>query len=297
MFLTLEILDKYDIDDSTRAWFASTFPNGERLVNVLQHKTITIEILHSIIEHLTTTPQEKEIYYTKLKIDCADRETIYHCNDITNSRWVTRSSNVVNSEYIFNSNDVDTCNDILSSNNIQDSHKIFHSEFVYNSQDVIDSANINDSHNIVNCNYVVNSHSIINSSNVTGSAYISGFVVGRNKHIKNSRFIEECENIKHCLFCSKIADAEYMIFNKQADVEDYTMIVKQLDRLLKDWKMELVKDDVWPSQTIPLDSPVIQRNVIKQYASLPESFWRWVKTLPNYDPMVLYSITYNKDLL
>lgn len=297
MFLTLEILERYNACKQGKDWFNHFFPNGGELIDVISHRFITPEILHWGFTNLTTTPQEKEIYYTKLKIDCADRETIYHCNDITNSRWVTRSSNVVNSEYIFNSNDVDTCNDILSSSNIQDSHEIFHSEFVYNSQDVIDSANINDSHNIVNCNYVVNSHSIINSSNVTGSAYVSGFVVGRNKHIKNSRFIEECENIKHCLFCSKIAGAEYMIFNKQADVEDYTMIVKQLDRLLKDWKMELVKDDIWPSQTIPLDSPVIQRNVIKQYASLPESFWRWVKTLPNYDPMVLYSITYNKDLL
>ena len=297
MFLTLEILDKYDIDEMTRDWFANAFPNGANLIEAIQHKTVMPEILHSLFTHLTTTPQEKEVYYNKLKIDCADRETIYHCDDITNSRWVTRSSHVINSDYVFNSNDVDTCDNVLSSNNIQDSHSIFHSEFVYNSQDVIDSANINDSHNIVNCNYVVNSHSIINSSNVTGSAYVGGFVVGRNKHIKNSRFIEECEDIKHCLFCNKIAGAEYMIFNKQADADDYTMIVKQLDRLLKDWEMELVKDSIWPSQTIPLDSPIIQRNVIKQYASLPESFWRWVKTLPNYDPMVLYSITYNEDLL
>jgi hypothetical protein len=63
------------------------------------------------------------------------------------------------------------------------------------------------------------------------------------------------------------------------------------------WDAELVKDNEWPECTIPLDMPTIQRNVLKQYEALPESFWRWVKTLPGYDPGILYHLTYNRDLL
>ena len=297
MFLTLEILERYNACKVGKDWFTHFFPNGGELMDVINHRFVDPEILHWGFTNLTTTAAEKEAYYAKLKIDCVDCSTIYHCNDITNSKWVTRSSNVSLSEYIFGSQDVDACDNVLSSNNVQDSHQVFNSEFVYNSQAILGSKNINDSSNIVNSDYVVRSHSVYNSANVTGSAFVTGFAFGRSKHIKNSRFVEECSNIKNCLFCRGISDAEYMMFNKPVDPEDYDMIIKQLDRLLKDWEMELVKDRVWPSQTIPLDTPVIQRNVIKQYSGLPESFWRWVKTLPNYDPMVLYSITYNKNLL
>jgi hypothetical protein len=137
----------------------------------------------------------------------------------------------------------------------------------------------------------------MNASAVTNSAFVDAWFAGGTRQIKDCRFIMECTNLKHSLFCHKISDGEYMIFNKQVDAADYELIVKQLDKILTNHEAELVVEGEWPHHTIPLDAPKIQRNIIKQYGNLPSTFWRWVKTLPGYDPSVLYAITYNKELI
>ena len=38
-------------------------------------------------------------------------------------------------------------------------------------------------------------------------------------------------------------------------------------------------------------------NFSKFFEDLPNDFWQWVKTLPNYDPEILYSMTFNPTLL
>lgn len=297
MFLTLEILDKYNACDKGKEWFAHFFPNGGELKEVLSHRFITPEILHWGYTHLTTTAEEKEIYWKKLNIECDNVSTIYHSDNIKHSEWVSHSSNITDSTHIYSSNNVATSHNILSSKDVSNSHQIFGSEFVYSSKQIIHSKNITSSHNIVSADYVVNSHSIMNSAAVTNSAFVDGWLPGRTKQIKDCRFIMECVNLKHSLFCYKISDGEYMIFNNQMEKEDYELIVKQLDVMLKDYKAELVKHNHWPANTIPLHSPAIQVNKMKQYSKLPSSFWRWVKTLPGYDPSVLYAITYNKELI
>jgi hypothetical protein len=62
--------------------------------------------------------------------------------------------------------------------------------------------------------------------------------------------------------------------------------------ILEDFSPEFVRNNYWPEGTIPLDHPIIQRNIAQQFATLPDKFWRWVKTLPGYDPDILYSLTY-----
>jgi hypothetical protein len=80
------------------------------------------------------------------------------------------------------------------------------------------------------------------------------------------------------------------------EADEFEMIMGQMKSILAGWQMTLVKDE-WPEHTIPLDTPNIQRVTTIQFSNLPESFWRWVKTLPNYDPAILYMITFNKNLL
>ena len=67
--------------------------------------------------------------------------------------------------------------------------------------------------------------------------------------------------------------------------------------MLAGWEPTFTRGNYWPSAMIPLDAPTTQRNMMKQYETLPDKFYRWVKTLPGYDPMVLYSLTYNPNLL
>jgi hypothetical protein len=297
MFLTLETLEQYNACEKGKEWFAHFFPNGGELKEVLSHRFITPEILHWGYTHLTTSSEEKEIYWKKLNIECDNIFTIYHSDNIKNSEWISHSSNVTDSAYVYSSNDIATSNNILASKDISDSQQIFGSEFVYSSKQIVHCKNVTSSYNIVSSDYIVNSHSIMNSAAVTNSAFVDAWLAGSTRQIKDCRFIMECTNLKHSLFCHKISDGEYMIFNKQVDAADHELIVKQLDKILAGYEAEFVVGGEWPSSTIPLDVPKIQRNIIKRYSNLPSSFWRWVKTLPGYDPAVLYAITYSKELI
>lgn len=297
MFLTLDILEQYGACEAGKKWFASHYPEGTELINLINHESVSTEILHWGYANLTTTEEEKKAYWKRLNIDCENLHTIYKSDNIRNSEWVTRSSKVVDSEHVYSSKEITSSTSILSSEEVSNSHQVYDSEFIDSSKRVLCSKNVTNSYNIVNSDYVVNSHSIMNAAAVTDSAFVDGWLAGGSKQIKNCRFIMECSNLRHSLFCNKISDGEYMIFNKQVDAADYELIVKQLDKRLEGFESELVKEGEWPKSTIPLDAPHVQRNIIKQYANLPASFWRWVKTLPGYDPAVLYAITYNKELI
>ena len=295
MYLTVEILKKNGACGKGLKWFERTFPNGAELVDVMSHKYVTPHFLHWGYESLYSevSEEEKQFYWNKLKINCEDKTRIFESVDIKNSNWVSESFQIVNSEYVFNSSEIASSQNILGCKNIQNSSHIFESEFIYDSKKIFLCKNVTNSHNITSSNYVINSHSINNATSVTGSTFVTSISKNKNSQIKNSHFISDCQNIKYCLFCREISDAEFMIFNKKIDQLDYENILKQLDNILKDWEMELVVNNQWPENTIPITPPIIQRNIIKQYANLPDTFWRWIKTLPYYDPQVIYSITYN----
>ena len=297
MYITIDLLEKYNACDNGKQWFKRFFPNGGELMEVITHKFVTPEILHWGYTYLPTTPEEQKIYWEKLHIECENIHAIYESDNIYNSNWVSRSSHVKNSNYIFSSNNIENSENVFSGKDVKDSNKIFNSEFVYSSKKVLQSKNINDSSNIINSDYVVNSNSVINSIAVKNSSYVVGMTSGGSKQIKNSFFIVSCTNLNHCLFCHNIHEKECFIFNKQFDKTDYELITNQIKDILNDYEMELVKNNKWGANTIPLDSPTTQRNFTKQFAGLPDKFWRWVKTLPGYDPTILYAITYNKDLL
>lgn len=297
MFLTSEILKRYEACESGIKWFDRHFPSGAELIDVINHTTATPEILHWGFIHLTTSAEEKEAYWQKLNIQCEKKYSVYRSNDVSNSEWISRSSKVKESSYVFSSNDVAFSHNVLSSNLVDHSFKIYNSSFVYSSQRVVQSQNVTNSRNIIHSDYVINSHSVRNAAAVANSAFVDGWLPGDTKQIKNSRFIMSCTNLKNCLFCHKAENGEYLLFNTPIDKEDYEVIVQQLDNLLDGYEAEMVKGNEWPGDTIPIDEPRIQHDISKQYEKLPSTFWRWVKTLPNYDPAVLYAITYNKELI
>lgn len=296
MFLTMEILEQYKACDNGKKWFARYFPEGGELIDVINHKYANAEFLHWGYEHLTTSEEEKAAYYKKLGIDCENLQSVYRSDNVKNCSWVSRSSRVKDSDYVFSSKGVENSHIVSSSEEVDGSRQIFSSEFITNSEQIYHSKNVTESHNIINSDYVVSSTSVLNSMVVTNSHCISGFAGGTSKQVKDSYFLESCANVHHCMFCTGISNTEYQLFNQPIDPAQFALIEQQLRKYAGGWLMNLV-DGEWPRETIPLDAPRIQRNVIKQYSGLPETFWRWVKTLPGYDPMVLYRITYQPRLL
>lgn len=295
MFLTYEMLEKLDACVQGKKWFKRYFPEGAELIDIINHKYTTYGALHWGFNHLVTSLEEQQAYWEKVKVDTPTIWTIYESDNITDSSYVSRSSHVYNSEYVFSSKEVTDCNSILSSDHVERSRQIMNSEFCYDSNKVFQGRNINNSHNIINSDYVVNSNCVINSSLVVDSFCIGDWL-GRTSQITASWFVTNCKNMDHCLFCSQEENGKYLLFNKPIAPEQFELIKKQLASILRDWEPTYTAEE-WPSEIIPMESPRLQRNPIKQYEHLPEAFWRWVTTLPNYDPTILYSITFNPQLL
>lgn len=296
MYITLDTLIKYNACEEGVQWFKRTFPNGAELTEIIKHKYTTPAFLHWGYATLPTSEEEKRAYYEKIKVDCNEYNyTIYESDNITFCSYVVNSSNVSDSNHIFDSEDISGCDNVSGSNNVEYSGQIFNSEFVYTSRRALNSRNITNGVNIVNSDYVVNSHDIYNAATVKNSAYILDIKQGNTKRITGSQFIGSCQDLENCLFCYGINNKKYHIFNKEISPDEFDLIVKQMKSILKDWEMTLVV--AWPEATVPLDEPQIERNIIKQFATLPDKFWRWVSTLPGYDPMILYQITYQPNLI
>lgn len=294
MFVTLEILKQRNACPAGIKWFERHFPEGGELVDIMQHPKIDLATLYWGYAHLAGTEEEKQMYFKRLNIDCGSfNETIYQSNNIQDSQYITNSQSVNNSKFVFYGDEVENSSNILQSKNIEDSECIYGSEFVFKSRNIFQSKNVTNGLCIVNSDYVFNSDHIINAAAVKYSAYVGDLVADSTKRIDHSYFITRGVDLDHCLFCSNLQDKKYHLFNKEITPEEYDIFVKQISSVLRGWEPELVVDNEWPKETVPLDNPRVQRNIIKQYNNLPDKFWRWVKTLPGYDPAIMYAITFN----
>jgi hypothetical protein len=297
MFLTKEILEKYNACGMGLKWFQRHYPNGGELIDVIQNPKIDRHTLHWGYANLPTTDEEKKVYRRLLNIDQNEQvETIYHSDNVVNSMFITRSSGVEDSTFVFHSEEVLNSNSITGCKNIQRSNAVYDSEFVYDSEKIFNCHNVNNSHKIINSDYVINSNNVINAASVIDSAYVIDLLQNHTKQITSSYFISNCSNMKHCMFCFSRIDGEYLVFNKPVSEMEYVMIKSQLESILKNQDLKFVKDG-WPLATIPLDRPIIDRNISHYFSNLPEAFWRWVKTLPGYDPMLMYNITMQNNLI
>jgi hypothetical protein len=237
---------------------------------------------------LETTPAEKQAYFDRLKIK--DSTGVYDSKNITDCFNVSDSQNVSKSSVIKHSKNVTNSKIIYNSDYIEQSEHIHNSFMVTKSNNILNGKNIVNSDEVVDSNYVLNSSGVFASDNVVDST-----AIWRSKDMTNCGFCFGCTGLSNSLFCDQQSNGEYLLFNKPISVREYDMIKMQMTNLLNKYGLVFVKK--WPIEQIPLDSPRIDRNIEWQFAKLPEVFWRWVKTLPGYDPMIMYSITMQGNLL
>ena len=91
------------------------------------------------------------------------------------------------------------------------------------------------------------------------------------------------------MFCQGVSEGEYMLFNKPIGKERYEVIFKQFVKMFQhkyDFTM-LEDNDIYGAE------PSYYRDYRKHTANFSNDLWEWVKTLPKYDPIVMYSITFN----
>lgn len=214
----------------------------------------------------------------------------YNCQNIQDSQYVVNSSDIDFSSFVHDSTQVSHSTDVFKSNDVTNSLRVFESEFVYNSEKIYKSNNIEDSNNIILSKGVYNSRNIYTCENIMSC--------GELRHCDNmtdSAFCADSKNLKNCLFCYGLEDREYHIFNKPVDKARFDVVFKQYQRLMGGIELDYTREP-WPESMLVPMIPNLFSYYHKHYRQLDDRFWRWSRSVPNFDADLLYKITLNFDL-
>lgn len=230
---------------------------------------------------MPVTEDEIQLYRKVIEID-SSTET-YNSERVFLSHCVNSSKNVTKGTNIFRSKNIQNCSNVFNSTDIYDSSNISVSRKIRNSEKILFSKQITNSENIVR------STSVINSDNIFGSSDIYSSIAIRNCDFSNnSIFCAECSNIIDSLFCFDVEDGGQMIFNKPST----KLRVEELKEEIMSFRLELsfLKEENF-------ENPKVDENISNHYSLIGDSFWKWIRALPEYDPFILYQITFKPNLL
>lgn len=287
MFITIDILKQLKACEQGIRYFERFYPNGAEMIDIIQDHHINKEFLHWGREHLTNNSEELAAYCKSCKI--INSEGFWYSTNVKDSKYVVRSKEINNSKSIFESTEVTDSSDIVNSDNVNASQQIFYSSMIEASQKVLRGINIVESINICNSTMVARSKNVIDSTDVFDSSEIV-----KSNTVTESHFCKNCNNIDHCLFCENLENAEYCIFNKQVDKKRYEIIEKQYYKYLNNL-LSFVRE--WPENLVVGVYLSPTRKFDDWYSSISENFWKWVRTIPNFDSMMLYNITMLPEIL
>jgi hypothetical protein len=96
------------------------------------------------------------------------------------------------------------------------------------------------------------------------------------------------------MFCDGLEDAEYCIFNVPIDKERYEIIEKQYKKYLTEL-LAFVRD--WPEELATNEIVLPTKKFDDWYYPISEKFWKWARTLPGFDSVILYRITLLSDFI
>lgn len=270
-------------------WFETNYPNGTTIDELLDNKRIATYYLHWGFARFATTPEQKAKYWERVEVDDSSRLSTHSSFKVSNSCFVSNSTRVRDSKYVFDSNDIKNCENVWNSKSVKLSSEIYRSNFVSNSLQIDRGLNITNCANIVNGTMVVECDNCSNITDAIGSRFCD-----RCDKLRNCYFCESASNLKNCLFCYNIDGGENLIYNKPADPAMIEIIVNQIDDVLGDWNWSVV--DRWPQDEVPLRAPNA-RSRFQFYSAdpIPELFWDWAVSLPNFDREILVNITGARD--
>lgn len=216
-------------------------------------------------------------------------ERVINSTDVRESDVVVNSNKISCSRNVFSSNNVTDSEEVVGGKSVKSSKQIFHSSFVEKSEKIVASSNVTDSTNVVNSVSIANCTNIWRGAQCFDSSEITG---GRN--LENCFFCLECADSKNLLFCRGLTGVEYHIFNKPVSKRQFDLFCNQYKELMH---YLFIFAEEWPEDSAKSEAPALNARFTRWYESIDEEFWQWARTLPNYDPMVLYTITFNPNFL
>lgn len=276
MKVTLDLLKTYNAPASILSFFHEEYPEGAHIKDILLNENISMEELNWFFTRLDLSDEEISLYENRLGIsnvigyfdirDSKNSERVAFSDNIDNSIDIISSSYVKNSAWVYSSSDIENCK------------SIFRSSFCFDSSRVLSSSNITNSREIFSSKYIINCNSVSLSSFIEDSTCIRD-----SENIDNSHFLSKCKNMKNSLFCFGIEGRSLYLFNKPISEKNFKNISAQFEKIIG-LPLPMLKG-------INTNNPTFNYSISKIYSDLPKKFWDWVKTLPNYDESILYSLT------
>ena len=234
MFITNEILERYNACESGKKIFNRLYPNGVEIIDLLDNRHIPDEILHWGAEYLPVSAEELEKYYERVNVvdstNCSMSSKITKSNNIfksiniSNSNFIKLSQNVIDSENISSSQSIKT------SKYVNNSISVEYSELVVNSKNITKSVNIANSSDLDYCFNISNGKNLLNCDTMYNSSLCeySGF----------SSFLIGCHKV---LFCSQLNQSSFMLFNKPISESLFYEIWEQYKTITKN--VEIIEDN------------------------------------------------------
>lgn len=90
------------------------------------------------------------------------------------------------------------------------------------------------------------------------------------------------------MFCYGIENVEYYLFNKPVDKKRFELFRKQYKQYMT---QDLSFSQDWPDNLLIAYRVIIVSRFDDWYKKLPAKFWKWARTLPNFDSMIIYMMT------
>ena len=288
MFITTEMLRKYKACAQGIKLIEELYPDGAEMMTIILDQRIPKEVLHWGRRNFGHTQEELDAYCIVCNIK--NSENFWYSRDIKNSKNIIKSSLVDSSIGVFQSMDVANSIDIVNCEQIEDCVQVFSSNWVARSSKIFASNNVENSKNICSSSSIISSKNIVHSKDVLNSSEIMS-----SNNITNSASCFGGKNLKNCLFCCDISDKEYYLFNKPVEKERFDVYKRQYEKIMENESLALSKE--WPENLASARTPELDLNMSHYYNSIPDKFWKWARTLPNFDEQLFYNITMNKKAL
>ena len=284
MFITIDILQKRGACQEYIDFFQKHYPDGVEMLYMIEHGHMPYHALHWGYKWLDPNEEEIAAYWKRVAV--IDSEGINESDHVTNSKIVSHSSTITDSEEIYRSKNVNASNYITYSEDVENSQDVGNSSFIWDSRQVLNSSNITNSEEVFESTYIVNSDGIFRSSNI-----VEGIGIWNSHNLTDCGYCADCKDLKNSLFCQGVEEGEYILFNKPIDKVRFETIYKQFKKFAP--HVQLTE----PWKRVQGQTPRVNYNYKKHHTGISIGFWRWVRTLPNFDPMVMYSITFDPQFL
>lgn len=295
MYITIELLKRYEACNPEIKWFEKNFPNGattDELIQNIQDKAI--ETPTGFIWWFYENIQQDKRLYQLCGIDASDgvnrSNGVNVSNGVNWSDGVNISNGVNESNVVSWSDGVNESNGVNWSNGVNESNGVSGSDGVNTSCGVNLSFGMNMSDGVNESNGVNWSNGVNRSDGVNGS---NG--VNESNGVNGSFGILNSNGVDNALFLSNKMKT-YSIFGKDVTKDRFNEVFSILSAHLKGWQpiffniKSLYLKSGFDWKLTPISSAEeIQKE--EAWRDMPQSAIDYISSIPEFDSNMFYEIT------